>query len=133
MSELFITAMREHYRFETVKGDMTTEQLWDLELTSERTGIVTLDDVAMRVNANLQDSKQVSFVTDKSPKATLLEGKLEVVKFIIAVKKKEQEEKEARLAEAELREEALNVLAARKVSKLKKMSDEDLRKLASGK
>ena len=48
MDNLFLQATREKFRFESSKGDLSVEQLWDLPLTS-RTGF-DLDTVAKAVN-----------------------------------------------------------------------------------
>ena len=60
MDNLFMQATREKFRFESSKGDLSVEQLWDLPLTS-RTGF-DLDTVAKAVNADLKASNEESFV-----------------------------------------------------------------------
>ena len=85
MDNLFLQATREKFRFESPKGDLSVEQLWDLPLTS-RTGF-DLDTVAKAVNADLKASNEESFVNvNNNPAVSRLQAKLEVVKAIIEVK-----------------------------------------------
>ena len=75
MDNLFLQATREKFRFESPKGDLSVEQLWDLPLTS-RTGF-DLDTVAKTVNADLKASNEESFVNvNNNPAVSRLQAKL---------------------------------------------------------
>lgn len=88
VSDLFVTASRSKLRFSSQRGDLTTEQLWDLPLTS-KSGF-DLDSVAKAVNAELKTSVEESFVsTASNPTKSRLELQLDVVKFVIAVRMQE--------------------------------------------
>ena len=57
---LFEIATRAKFRFDSLKGALTVEQLWELPLQS-RTG-VDLDTVAKGINASLKEVAEESFV-----------------------------------------------------------------------
>lgn len=128
MSNLFEVASREKYRFPSVKGDLTTEQLWDLPLTSRSGSEFDLDTVAKTVNAELKSVTEESFVSmaASNPAKALLETKLEIVKHIIAVRLAWNE---ARLAETKRKAEKaklLELIADKQDESLKSLSLEEL-------
>jgi hypothetical protein len=89
MSTLFINAARNKYRFPSIKGDLTVEQLFDLPLES-KAGF-DLDAVAKSIHAQLLNASRPSFVnpgTTAGP-ATELNEKLELVVTIIQTKQRE--------------------------------------------
>lgn len=125
MSKIFEIASRKAYRFPSVKGDITVEQLWQLPLTST-TGFA-LNNVAIDVNKQLKTFAEESFVNVKNtPGKVDTETKLEIVKHIIGVKEAEAAE---RLQEAnnKVREEQLKeALEQHDKDALKNMSREQL-------
>lgn len=91
MENIFEQASRQQLRFSTVRGALTTEQLWDLPLSS-KFGF-DLDAVAKAVNAELKSVTEESFVEVKvNPAKNQLVLKLEIVKHIIAVRLQENEQ-----------------------------------------
>lgn len=111
---LFITATREGYEFATSRGPMTVVDLWKIPLRSKKEGDgFNLDAVAKAVNAELKQAGEGSFVDARSPKTTVLENKLEVVKFVIATLKAE-EEKAAKRAEDRVEAAKIRELLAQK-------------------
>jgi transcriptional regulator of NAD metabolism len=87
---LFERATRDNFTFDSNRGALSVQDLWDLPLISTKHGILTLDQVAQTVNHDLQQTKNVVSFVKPEPKADqrriLLENKLEVVKRIIEVK-----------------------------------------------
>ena len=84
---MFEKASRLKLRFDTPKGMITTEDVWDLPLTS-RNG-ASLDNLAKDLNRTIKETEEESFVADKSARNTVLELKFDIVKHIIEVKKAE--------------------------------------------
>lgn len=123
MSNIFEIASRRKFRFSFTKGEITTEQLWDLSLTD-------LDAVAKLVNANLKAITEDSFVkvTNNSASQRLLETKLDVLKHIIAVKLDELDQRQAASTRAAKRSTLLEALAAREAQELSQASKDDLLK-----
>lgn len=127
MSNLFEIATRKAFRFQSNRGDLTTEQLWELPLTSR--GGFDLDSVAKAVNAELKSVTEESFVATRvNPRKGDLETKLDVLKHIIAVKIAEAKAVTERIAKQEKRAKILDALAAKENEELSQASKDDLLK-----
>jgi len=125
----FEYATRHKLRYETPKGHLSVEQLWDLPLTHTNPSTVTLDSVARTVNQALKAVTEESFVqVQKGPQEEQLSRKLEVVKHIIAVKLAEREEAERARARAQEKARILEVLGEKEDEALKGLSREELLK-----
>lgn len=130
MDNLFLQATREKFRFESPKGDLSVEQLWDLPLTS-RTGF-DLDTVAKAVNANLKSSNEESFVNaSNNPAVSRLQAQLEVVKAIIEVKLAQAEAMKKRAEKAVERQRLMEVLHSKKDQELQGLSVEEIERRLS--
>ena len=130
MENLFLQATREKFRFESPKGDLSVEQLWDLPLTS-RTGF-DLDTVAKAVNADLKASNEESFVNvNNNPAVSRLQAKLEVVKAIIEVKLAQAEATKKRAEKAAERQRLMEVLHSKKDQELQGLSVEEIERRLS--
>ena len=130
MDNLFLQATREKFRFESSKGDLSVEQLWDLPLTS-RTGF-DLDTVAKAVNANLKSSNEESFVNvSNNPAVSRLQAQLEVVKAIIEVKLVQAEATKKRAEKAAERQRLMEVLHSKKDQELQGLSVEEIERRLS--
>ena len=130
MDNLFLQATREKFRFESPKGDLSVEQLWDLPLTS-RTGF-DLDTVAKAVNADLKASNEESFVNvNNNPAVSRLQAKLEVVKAIIEVKLAQAEAAKKRAEKAAERQRLMEVLHSKKDQELQGLSVEEIERRLS--
>lgn len=124
--ELFAQATRDQYRFESIKGLLTTEDIWQLPLSS-KTGF-DLDTVAKRVNAELKDMSEESFVAvTPTPGRAQAERKLEVVKFVIATKMAENEAARSAAARREEKQRLLALLVDKDNEALKSLSADEIR------
>ena len=93
--ELFAVATRKKLRFNTSKGQISVENLWDLPLSSDN-GSPNLDDIARSLHKEIKDGEDVSFVVKKNNKKDsvfeLAQTRFNIVKYIIDVKLNEAEE-----------------------------------------
>lgn len=130
---LFITAAQKQFRYESKKGDLSTEDLFKMDLS--RASGFDLDHVAQTIAGQLESVTQKSFVNIKpNPKKALLEMKLEVVKTVIAIKQAEAEsarKRAAKLLEVTVIRDAIdqakkNELAASSVEDLEKRLEKAL-------
>ncbi len=97
---IFEQATKQSLRFPSDRGDLTTEQLWQLPLTASRNDF-DLDTVAKTVNNQLKTLAEESFVaTSTNPIKPVLELKLEILKHIIAVKMQAAADAKDRAADA---------------------------------
>lgn len=133
--DIFEQASRKKLRFPSERGDLTTEQLWDLELTS-KTGF-NLDTIARQVNSDLKSIVEGSFVVQSiDPRKNTLELQLEILKHVIAAKLQRIADAKASAERAALRQKLTTALAAKEDEKLSGMSVEEIQaelaKLANG-
>jgi len=127
MKNIFLTAARKRFRFDSVKGERTTEELFTLPLTS-KSGF-DLDTIAKTVNRQLKAQAEESFVeTSNNPLKAELEEKLEVVTTVIGIIKAENEADRLRRARREEAHALRDALASAKARKLGEASEEDLEK-----
>jgi len=122
---LFEVATRQKYRFASNKGELTTEQLWELPLKAKNG--FDLDTVARSVYQDLKATSEESFVeVSQNPNKAVLEQKLEIVKHIIAVKQDERKKAEEKAANAAERKRLLEILAKRQDEELEGLSKEEI-------
>ena len=122
---IFEKATREKFRYPSVKGLLTTEQLWELPLTA-KSGF-SLDDVAKAVNAELKAIDTESFVaTETNPAKATLETKLEVVKHVIAFRLAEDQTAKAAAAKKLEKEKLLAVLGRKQDAVLENLTEAEL-------
>lgn len=124
-NDLFLTATREAWRFPSVKGQLSVEQLWQLPLINNRDKF-DLDGVAKLVNADVKQQSEESFVTptktDNTPRL-----KLDLVRYIIQVKLDERTATANALAKAEERKKIMDILDRKTDAALEATSVEDLK------
>lgn len=82
--ENFKQASKEKLRFQTVKGTLTTEQLWDLSLED-------LDALAVSLETEHKESGKKSFLVKTSVKDKTAKLRFDVVLDILGTKVAEQE------------------------------------------
>ena len=125
MSELFERATKQKLRFATARGNITTEDLWDLPLTGAD---VSLDNVAKMINQGLKASEEESFVVTKTKANTQLNLAMDITKHIIAVRLQEQEDRENAAARKERKSKILEILAKKEDDALEGKSVAALKK-----
>jgi hypothetical protein len=127
--DLFQVASRKKFRFESPKGAISTEDLWDLPLTSN-TGRANLDEIAQglykAVRASAETTSFVTPTTAASAAAAELSDKLEIVKAVITVRIAERDAASAAQARKEERQKILELIAEKKEGQLANLSLEDL-------
>jgi hypothetical protein len=122
---IFEKATREKFRYPSTKGQLTTEQLWELPLTA-KSGF-SLDDVAKAVNAELKAIDTESVVaTETNPAKATLETKLDVVKHVIAVRLAEDQAAKAAAANKREKDKLLAILGRKQDAALENLSEEEL-------
>ncbi len=129
----FELALKTHIRFDTVKGEVSTEDLYFIPLTTiYPDSEFCLDAMEKVVRKELADSEEESFVVKKTNKNKVATLKLEIIRHVITFKLNEIEEKEQALIAKEDRQKAIDEIKRRKDKGIESMGDEDLAKLASG-
>ena len=128
--ELFELASRKKFRFESVKGLLSAEDLWDLPLTSN-TGKANLDDIAKNLyNLVKSGAEQISFVNPATKNNTDDQARLEIIKYIIGVRVAERDAAKDAAVRAEKKQQIMGLIAQKETEQLGATSLEELRKLA---
>jgi hypothetical protein len=129
---MFEKATRLKLRFDTPRGFLMTEDLWDLPLQTTRQNGVSLDQIAIALNQQLKEAETVSFV-DESPRANdRLQLAFDLVKHVIDVKKAENAAAAIERDRAATKQRILEIIAKKQDSKLEESSIEELQaKLAT--
>ena len=73
---IFEKASKAKLRFSTSRGQLSTEDLWDLSLES-------LDQIAVAIDKALETAGKKSFIGKRDTTNTTLELQLEILKHII--------------------------------------------------
>jgi hypothetical protein len=124
---IFELASKQKLRFDSNKGPLTVEQLWELPLTSRDN--FNLDAVAQLANAGLQAASAESFVATKiNPAKASYELKLELVKYVIADKIAAAQKAEARQAKTDERRKLYALLDEKKDAEMGALSKEEILK-----
>jgi hypothetical protein len=113
-------------RFQTTKGPLSIEDLWDLPLTSE-TGRPNLDSIAKTIHSGMKDD-EISFVPSATSTVSIEQRmSLEAVKRIIAFKVEEREAAKNEREKSSRKQEILEALAAAEKGALTQKTPEELR------
>lgn len=129
MSDLFLTAIKDKYRFNTIRGLLTVENLWELPLSTKSNNAVSLDTVAISINNELKSIETESFVKESnSAVQQVLTNKLEIVKFIIKDKQDKLEAEKAKLEKSEKISKLKDALAKKEDETIQSLSPEEILK-----
>ena len=125
---MFEQAARLKLRFETIRGFLSVEDLWDLPLQTARPGGVSLDEIAIALHRRIKNVAETSFV-DETPKPDV-ETQLgfDIVKHIIAVKKAENAAALAARDKAATKQRILEIIAKKQDETLAASSIEELQR-----
>lgn len=123
---MFEKASRLKLRFDSVRGNLSVEDLWDLPLTN---GDLSLDEVAKVVIKKLKETEDGGFIKKKTTENSKLELKLDILKHIRDVKLSESEEAENRAANKAKKEKIMEILVEKEDNSLKRKSKADLEKM----
>ena len=123
---MFEKASRMKIRFESPKGNLSTEDLWDLPLTAVNNG-ACLDNIARDLSRKLKDSDTESFVVKSKNLDAVLQLKFEVIKRVIEVRLNEAEAAEKVKESKEKKQKLMSIIAQKEDEKLLGASLEQLR------
>jgi hypothetical protein len=127
---IFERASRLKLRFETPKGLLSAEDLWDLPLTST-TGKANLDDVARSLHRQIKESETESFVVKPAKADEAAQIGFEVVKHVIEIRLAEAEEKRVLTENREKKQRILELISRKQDEALSAKSVEELQEMVS--
>lgn len=127
VDNLFLKATRSKFRFDTTKGKLSVEELWDLPLQS-KTNQPNLDDIAKALHRQLKSDDTISFVTTSTTSDVEVRSRFDIVKFVIDTKVAENTAEAAKRTNAEKKQRLLGVLENLENEALTKLSADEIRK-----
>jgi len=113
---MFEKATRQKLRFQTDKGLLSVEDLWDLPLTSQH-GRTNLDDIARGLHGQLKNSNDVSFVVKERKSNESVQLAFDIVKHIIDVKLVERDAAQLAATTKEKKQQIMQLIANKEQSK----------------
>jgi len=120
--ENFKLATQQKLRFQTTKGSLSTEQLWDLSTTE-------LDQLAVSLEEQYEESGKKSFLVKRSVKDKTTKIKFDIVLDILQTKMEEAEASKEAKENKEHNQKILTLISEKKDESLKAKSIKDLEKL----
>lgn len=126
--DMYKFAFQNKLRFQSIRGLLTVEQLFDIPLKAQNG--FDLDSVARAINTELKGASEESFVEDRTtdPRKTTLTVSLDIVKDVIATKQAENRVARDKAQKAVERKKILDLIGAKKDEKLSQASIEELEK-----
>lgn len=118
---IFELATYNKFRF-SYKGVISVEDLWDLRIED-------LDSIYRQLNAEAKARNEESLLDTKSKADSMLEAKIEVVKYIFAFKVAERDKVVNAKKKREERARLLNLLAEKQDEALAAKSADEIRKM----
>lgn len=122
---IFEKASRAKLSFESSKGLLTVEQLWDLPLASQ-SGKANLDDIARELNRKLKSTDDVSFVLNVVSTNSWDQLKFDIVKHIIDTRLAENAAESNRRVNREQIARLSELLVAKQEEALQTLTPEEI-------
>lgn len=116
--KMFEIAIRNRFRF-TFKGLISVEDLWQLDIKD-------LDSIFKSLNSELKQIKEESLLDTKTKQDKELDIKIEIVKYIVAVKLEEENLRLKNKERKEQKQKILEILSAKQDESLHNKSIEEL-------
>lgn len=125
---IFEIATRKAFRFQSPKGLLTVEDLWNLPMSK---GTANLNDIAISINRRIKASAEESFVAVAGQKRVDSDDvvMLEILKHIISVRQAEDEARTTAQAKAEQRRKLQELIDRKKEGELEGKSIEELQQM----
>jgi hypothetical protein len=127
---MFEKISRLKLRFDSGKGLLSVEDLWDLPLSSEA-GKVNLDSIAVSLYNELKNESTVSFVSTVSKAKGLLQLKFDAVKHILDTRLAENAIAANARVNAAKKQDLLALIARKEGVELESKSLDDLKAMVA--
>ena len=124
---MFEKASRLKIRFDSARGQMSDEELWEIPLTS-KDGF-SVDEIAKSLNRELKSDEDESFVSKKSKTNEVLQLKFDIVKHVIKVRLDEAEVASQVKEVKEKKQKIMAIIAKKEDETLESVSIEKLREM----
>jgi len=118
---MFEKAMRLKLRFETNKGILSTEDLWDLSLND-------LNTIAKKLNKKLKLAVEEDFLKKVTKEDERLKLSFDIVIYVLNKKLEEEEKRVDQLKRKAKKDKIMEILAKKQDASLESKSEADLLK-----
>jgi len=118
---MFEQASKIKLRFATTIGNLSTEDLWDLPLS-------TLNRMAKKYKKALKENEEEDYLQEKSDEDTITKLRFDLVLRVLQVKLAEKKAREIASKKKEERQKLLGILAKKQDESLESLSEEELKK-----
>ena len=119
MEKVFENATRGKYRF-SFKGSITVEDLWDLSPQN-------LDTIYKSLTKELKQSQEESLLVKKTEVDAVLDDKINLVKYIVLTKLKEEDQRNKEREFKEKKQKILGLIADKQDNELQSKSIDELK------
>lgn len=119
---MYKQASKLKLRFQTTKGLLTVEQLWDLSLTE-------LDSLAVSLEETYKNSKGKSFLDKKTTRDKTIKLQFDIALDILITKVEENEAENKKAENKEHNEKILSLIKEKQDGELKDKSIKELEKM----
>jgi len=121
---IFELATRKKIRFQTDRGNLTCEDLWDMNL-------ISLNTLAKNIKRKLKNAEEEDFL-ETSPTNTEEQLRFDLVLHVLNIKKQEKEDRENASRRRDEREKLMEILHQKELEQLSALSPEEIKaKLAT--
>lgn len=121
MSDLFFNAVKNKYRYPSKRGNLTTEQLFDLSFES-------LDEIYSELTALLDQMPKKSLLAQRSNADEELREKVDVVEAVFVYKTELRNKAKNMEAKRQQKQKLIDLLEKKKEKALENLSEEELLK-----
>ncbi len=118
---MYQKANRLKLRFNSDKGLLLVEDLWDLPLTQ-------LNKIAKTLNKELKTAEEEDFLEDASSEDKITKLRFDIVIDVLNTKKEENKRKNEATERKAKKEKLLDILSKKQDESLENMSEDDLKK-----
>jgi hypothetical protein len=118
--KLFERASRRKMRYQTDKGMVSTEDLWDLKLED-------LNNIAKGYSRKIKEEKEEDFLKEKTVESTVTKLAFDVVLHVLNTKVEEGRAKLNEKAKKAEKEKLLKILESKEDKELENLTPEEIR------
>lgn len=118
---MFEKASRLKLRFITDVGNLSTEDLWDLNLKQ-------LNILAKSINKIVREDEEVDFLEEENSENLILKLKFDIVLHVLNVKKEEKKIALESIKRRKERDKILDIIEKKQDESLENLSEEELKK-----
>lgn len=118
---MFEKASKLKLRFNVARGNISTEDLWDLSLQD-------LNIVAKALSRRLKQDQEEDFLEEKSTEDTITKLKFDLVIHVLDVKKEEKNDRESASERKVQKQKLMGILSKKQDESLEELSEKELKK-----